>query len=44
MLEEGQGVRTEALAHLDFAIEEFRAMKMLPYLERALRHKGLLRA
>jgi len=26
------------------AIEEFRAMKMLPALERALRHKGLLKA
>jgi hypothetical protein len=34
----------EALAHLDFAIEEFRAMKMQPSLERALRHKGLLHA
>jgi hypothetical protein len=43
----GEGVphqRTDALAHLDFAIEEFRAMKMQPSLERALRHKGLLRA
>jgi tetratricopeptide (TPR) repeat protein len=36
--------RAEALAHLDFAIDEFRAMKMHPSLERALRHKGLLRA
>jgi hypothetical protein len=34
----------EALAHLDFAIEELRAMKMQPALERALRHKGLLHA
>ena len=34
----------EALIHLDFAIEEFRAMKMQPSLERALRHKGLLHA
>jgi tetratricopeptide (TPR) repeat protein len=34
----------EALGHLDFAIEEFRAMKMQPALERALRHKGLLHA
>jgi hypothetical protein len=34
----------EAQAHLDFAIEEFRAMKMQPALERALRHKGLLHA
>ena len=39
-------LRAEALTHLDFAIEEFRAMKMQPFLglERALRHKGLLRA
>jgi tetratricopeptide (TPR) repeat protein len=34
----------EAQAHLDFAIAEFRAMKMQPALERALRHKGLLHA
>jgi tetratricopeptide (TPR) repeat protein len=34
----------EALEHLDFAIEEFRAMKMQPSLERALSHKGLLKA
>jgi hypothetical protein len=36
--------RFEAAAHLDFAIDEFRAMKMPPSLERALRHKGLLHA
>ena len=36
--------RTTAQDHLDFAIEEFRAMKMQPSLERALRHKGLLHA
>jgi tetratricopeptide (TPR) repeat protein len=36
--------QAEALAHLDFAVEEFRAMKMQPSLERALRHKGLLHA
>ena len=34
----------EAQEHLDFAIEEFREMKMQPSLERALRHKGLLKA
>ena len=33
-----------AQEHLDFAIEEFREMKMQPSLERALRHKGLLKA
>ncbi len=37
-------LRSEAQAHLDFAIEEFRAMKMQPALERALRKKGLLTA
>ena len=36
--------QAEALAHLDFAIEEFGAMKMQPSLERSLRHKGLLHA
>jgi len=36
--------RTEALEHVDFAIAEFRDMKMQPSLERALKHKGLLRA
>ncbi len=36
--------RAEAQLHLDFAIDEFRAMKMQPSLERALRHKGLLHA
>jgi hypothetical protein len=34
----------QAQTHLDFAIAEFRAMKMQPSLERALRHKGLLKA
>jgi hypothetical protein len=34
----------EAQAHLDFAIAEFREMKMQPALERALGHKGLLKA
>ncbi|HLF09232.1 MAG TPA: hypothetical protein VI789_07785, partial [Dehalococcoidia bacterium] len=37
-------LRAEALDHLDFAISEFREMKMQPSLERALRHRGLLRA
>jgi len=36
--------RAEGHGHLEFAIEEFRAMKMQPSLERALRHKGLLHA
>jgi len=38
---EGQA---EAQVHLDFAIDEFRDMKMQPALERALSHKGLLKA
>lgn len=38
------GEQAGALGHLDFAIEEFRAMKMQPSLERALTHKGLLNA
>jgi len=36
--------RAEALEHLDFAIAEFREMKMQPSLERALRHKDVLKA
>jgi len=34
--------QAEAQTHLDFAIEEFRAMKMQPALQSALTHKGLL--
>ena len=37
-------LKAEGSAHLDFAIDEFRAMRMQPSLERALRHKGLLKA
>jgi len=36
--------KSEAVAHLDFAIAEFREMKMQPSLERALRHKEILKA
>ena len=32
-----QGEREQTREHLDFAIEELRAMKMQPALERALR-------
>ncbi|MSQ15583.1 MAG: hypothetical protein EXR50_06950 [Dehalococcoidia bacterium] len=42
--EEADALHKEAIEHLDFAIAEFQAMKMLPALERALRHKGLLKA
>jgi tetratricopeptide (TPR) repeat protein len=44
LLEHDRDEHAKALEHLDFAIEEFRAMKMRPSLERALRHKGLLKA
>jgi hypothetical protein len=36
--------RDTAIEHLDFAIGEFQAMKMQPALERALGHRGLLKA
>lgn len=36
--------RAEALEHLDFAIAEFQEMKMQPSLERALRHRDILKA
>jgi class 3 adenylate cyclase/tetratricopeptide (TPR) repeat protein len=36
--------REAAMEHLDFAIAEFREMKMKPSLERALRHKEILKA
>jgi len=44
LLEHYSVERAEALEHLDFAISEFRDMKMQPSLERALRHRGLLKA
>jgi hypothetical protein len=36
--------RAQAIEHLDFAIRELREVKMQPSLERALRHRGLLKA
>jgi len=44
LLEHYPDEKSEALAHLDFAIKEFREMKMQPYLEQALRHKQILGA
>jgi tetratricopeptide (TPR) repeat protein len=44
LLEHCAKERTAAVEHLDFAISEFRAMKMQPWLERALRHKEILKA
>jgi hypothetical protein len=43
LLEHYQNDKKEALDHLDFAIKEFREMKMQPSLERALRHKDILK-
>jgi transposase-like protein len=36
--------KSEAIAHLDFCIKEFRDMKMNTYLERALKHKDIMKA
>jgi hypothetical protein len=36
--------KKEAVEHLAFCIPEFRDMKMQPWLERALRHKEILKA
>jgi len=44
LLEQYPAGKKEALEHLDFAIAEFRDMKMQPWLERALRHKEILKA
>jgi len=44
LLEKYPDEKKEALEHLDFAIKEFQDMKMRPSLERALRHKEILKA
>ena len=44
LLEHYPNERAEAPEHLDFTIKEFRDMKMQPSLERALRHKQILKA
>jgi len=44
LLEHYPDEKSEALEHLEFAIKEFREMKMQPSLERALRHKEILGA
>jgi tetratricopeptide (TPR) repeat protein len=44
LLEHYPDEKKEALEHLDFAIQEFREMKMQPSLERALRHKDIMGA
>jgi serine/threonine protein kinase/tetratricopeptide (TPR) repeat protein len=44
LLEGSAAEQRSAAEHLDFAIAELREMKMQPALERALGHKGLLKA
>jgi tetratricopeptide (TPR) repeat protein len=44
LLEHYPKQRAEAVEHVEFAISEFRDMKMQPWLERALRHKEILKA
>jgi tetratricopeptide (TPR) repeat protein len=44
LLEHYPKERAQALEHLGFAISEFRDMKMRHWLERALRHKEILKA
>ncbi|HEY96819.1 MAG TPA: hypothetical protein G4O16_01400 [Dehalococcoidia bacterium] len=44
LLEHYPDEKREALEHLDFSIREFREMKMQPSLEKALRHKDILKA
>ena len=44
LLDQYSDERAEAIEHLDFAIGEFQGMKMQPSLERALRHRELLKA
>ena len=44
LLEHYPDEKNEALERLDFAIAKFREMKMQPPLERALRHKEILKA
>ena len=44
LLEHYPDERAEAMEHLDFAVGEFRDMKMQPSLERALSHRDILKA
>jgi hypothetical protein len=44
LLEHRPNEKREALEHLDFVIKESQDMKMQPSLERALRHKDILKA
>jgi hypothetical protein len=44
LLEHYPDEKKEALEHLDFAIKKFLDMKIQPSLDRALRHKEILKA
>jgi len=44
LLEHFPQEKSEAIAHLNFVIPEFRDMKMQPSMERALRYKETLKA
>ena len=44
LLDQYSDHRSKAMEHLDFAIGEFRDMKMQPSLERALSHREILKA
>jgi len=44
LLEHYPKEKSEGIAHLDFAIREFREMNMQPSLQRALRHKEIMKA
>jgi len=44
LLEHYPQERDAAIEHLDFAIADLTEMKMQPPLERALRHRSLLKA
>ena len=43
LLEHFPQEKSDAIAHLDFAIAEFQEMKMQPSLQRALHHKEILK-
>ena len=42
LLEHYPDEKPEAMEHLDFAISEFREMKMQPSLEKALKHRDTI--
>jgi hypothetical protein len=44
LLNQYEEERDATIEHLDFAIAEFREIKMQPSLEHAQRHRGLLNA